>query len=85
MAEFAARTGTDWATYSSESPGMSAFVLEDGVVYHTYSAYSRGVDGLWNMYRWLDRAPFGRNETGLWFRRHDEYGQPGSGDSSCCA
>ena len=57
-----------------EGPGMSSFVLEDGVVYHTYSAYSRGVDGLWNMWQWLDRAPFGRNEDGMsWFRRHDQY------------
>ena len=66
-------TGTDWATYRRESPGMSAFVLEDGVVYHTYSAYARGLDGLWGMYQWLDRAPRGRNETGPWWRRHDEY------------
>jgi predicted dithiol-disulfide oxidoreductase (DUF899 family) len=57
-----------------ELPGMSAFVLEDGVVYHTYSAYSRGVDALWGFYQWLDRAPKGRNEAGgSWFRRHDEY------------
>jgi predicted dithiol-disulfide oxidoreductase (DUF899 family) len=70
---FADMTGTDTATYIRERPGMSAFVLEDGVVYHTYSAYARGVDGLWSMYQWLDRAPKGRNETGLWFRRHDEY------------
>ena len=46
-----------------EAPGMSAFALEDGVVYHTYSAYTRGLDGLWGMYQWLDRAPLGRNET----------------------
>jgi predicted dithiol-disulfide oxidoreductase (DUF899 family) len=65
--------GTDWETYRREGPGMSAFVLEDGVVYHTYSAYSRGLDGLWGMYQWLDRAPGGRNETGMWWRRHDEY------------
>jgi len=70
---FAAMTGTDVATYTRERPGMSAFTLEDGVVYHAYSTYSRGVDGLWGMYQWLDRAPKGRNETGLWFRRHDEY------------
>jgi predicted dithiol-disulfide oxidoreductase (DUF899 family) len=71
---FAAPTGTDWATYRQESPGMSAFVLEDGVVYHTYSAYSRGLDGIWGMYQWLDRAPHGRNEAaGPWWRRHDEY------------
>ncbi len=73
LAEWAAGVGTDWATYTREAPGMSAFALEDGVVYHTYSAYARGADGLWGMYQWLDRAPRGRNETGLWFRRHDEY------------
>jgi len=72
---FAKMTGTDVATYTRERPGVSAFALEDGVVYHTYSAYARGLDGLWNMYQWLDRAPLGRNETGLWFRRHDEYGK----------
>jgi predicted dithiol-disulfide oxidoreductase (DUF899 family) len=69
----AAMTGTDAATYARERPGMSAFALEDGVVYHTYSAYARGLDGLWGMYQWLDRAPKGRNETGPWWRRHDEY------------
>jgi predicted dithiol-disulfide oxidoreductase (DUF899 family) len=79
FAEWAASTGTDWATYTREAPGMSAFALEDGVVYHTYSAYARGLDGLWGMYQWLDRAPRGRNETRThdaplnWFRRHDEY------------
>jgi predicted dithiol-disulfide oxidoreductase (DUF899 family) len=73
VTEFAAMTGTDPATYTREAPGMSAFALEDGVVYHTYSAYARGLDALWGMYQWLDRAPKGRNETGLWFRRRDEY------------
>jgi predicted dithiol-disulfide oxidoreductase (DUF899 family) len=67
-------SGTDVATYTRERPGMSAFALEDGVVYHTYSTYSRGLDGLWGMYQWLDRAPKGRNENGVWWRRHDEYG-----------
>jgi predicted dithiol-disulfide oxidoreductase (DUF899 family) len=67
--------GTDWATYTRELPGVSAFVLRDDAVYHTYSAYARGVDGLWGMYQWLDRAPLGRNENepGLWWKRHDEY------------
>jgi len=69
----AAMTGTDVATYTRERPGMSAFVHEGDVVYHTYSAYARGLDGLWGMYQWLDRAPLGRNETGIWWRRHDEY------------
>jgi len=73
VTEIAAMTGTDVATYTRERPGISAFVLEDGVVYHTYSTYARGLDGLWGMYQWLDRAPKGRNETGTWFRRHDEY------------
>jgi predicted dithiol-disulfide oxidoreductase (DUF899 family) len=72
-ATFAAMSGTDKATYTRERPGMSAFVIEDGILYHTYSAYARGLDGLWGMYQWLDRTPRGRNETGLWFRRHDEY------------
>src|SRR5262249_39970865 len=71
VAEIAAMTGTDAATYTRERPGMSAFVLEDGAVYHAYSAYARGLDGLWGMYQWLDRAPRGRNETGIWWRRHD--------------
>jgi predicted dithiol-disulfide oxidoreductase (DUF899 family) len=65
--------GTDTPTYLRERPGMSSYVLEDGVVYHTYSTFSRGLDGLWGMYQWLDRAPRGRNETGPWWRRHDEY------------
>lgn len=71
--KFAAMTGTDVLTYTREAPGMSAFGLSNGVVYHTYSTYARGLDALWGMYQWLDRAPLGRNETGLWFRRHDEY------------
>ncbi len=71
----AAMSGTDPATYTRERPGMSAFAREEGVVYHTYSAYARGLDGLWGTYQWLDRAPRGRNETGFWWRRHDEYGQ----------
>ena len=67
--------GTDWETFRREGPGMSAFALQDGTVYHAYSAYSRGIDGLWAMYQWLDRAPLGRNESeaGFWWRRHDEY------------
>ncbi|MBF6571716.1 MAG: DUF899 domain-containing protein [Candidatus Binataceae bacterium] len=73
VAQNAAMTGTDVATYTRERPGMSAFVIEDGVVYHTYSTYARGLDGLWGMYQWLDRASKGRNETGMWWHRHDEY------------
>lgn len=73
VARFAASCGTDAPTYSRDRPGLSAFVLEDGVVYHSYSTYARGLDGLWGMYQWLDRAAKGRNETGPWWRRHDEY------------
>jgi len=86
--EFAAASGTDVDTYTRERPGVSAFVFEDGVVYHTYSAYSRGVDSLWAMYQWLDRAPKGRNEDGdLWWKRHDEYGSEPVGQQAqdCCA
>jgi predicted dithiol-disulfide oxidoreductase (DUF899 family) len=75
VSEIARMSGTDAATYTRERPGVSAFALEDGVVYHTYSAYSRGVDSLWGMYQWLDRAPKGRNETGVWWRHHDSYGK----------
>jgi predicted dithiol-disulfide oxidoreductase (DUF899 family) len=71
--KFAAMCGVDVPTYHREWPGMSAFALEDEVVNHTYSTYARGVDALWGMYPWLDRAPKGRNETGPWWRRHDEY------------
>ena len=75
--------GTDRETALREAPGMSAFAREDSVIYHTYSAYTRGLDSLWGVYQWLDRAPKGRNETLLrgmgdlrgptWFRRRDEY------------
>jgi predicted dithiol-disulfide oxidoreductase (DUF899 family) len=68
-------SGTDEATYTRERPGVSSFVLEDGVIYHTSSSFARGLDGLWGMYQWLDRAPMGRNESGFWLRRHDEYGK----------
>jgi predicted dithiol-disulfide oxidoreductase (DUF899 family) len=70
----ASPVGTDLATYSRQMPGMSTFALDDGVVYHTYSTYARGLDILWGAYQWLDRAPLGRNETDFWWRRHDEYG-----------
>ncbi len=73
VAAITSSVGTDWPTYRTEGPGMSAFALDDGAIYHTYSTYERGVDALWGMYPWLDRAPLGRNETVLWWRRHDEY------------
>lgn len=73
LREIAASCGTDAPRFTRERPGLSAFVHEDGVVYHSYSTYSRGVDAIWGMYQWLDRAPRGRNESGIWWRRHDEY------------
>jgi predicted dithiol-disulfide oxidoreductase (DUF899 family) len=73
LAQFAAGCGTDVPSFRRDRPGMSAFVREDGAVYHTYSTYARGLDGLWGAYQWLDRAPKGRNETGPWWRRNDEY------------
>lgn len=81
--EFAATCGTDAATYVRERPGLSTFVQEDGVIYHAYSTYARGLDGLWGMYQWLDRAPLGRNEQGIWFKRHDEY-PTAEEAASCC-
>lgn len=75
VVQFADSCGTDARTYARDRPGVSTFVLEDGVIYHAYSTYARGVDGIWGMYQWLDRAPKGRNETGIWWRRHDEYGK----------
>ncbi len=73
VARFAAMCGTDAPTFARDRPGMSTFVLEDGAVYHAYSTYARGLDGLWGAYQWLDRAPLGRHEAGVWWRRHDEY------------
>ncbi|WP_331371444.1 DUF899 domain-containing protein [Sinorhizobium chiapasense] len=75
VAQIAAMTGTDVPTYTRDRPGVSAFVLDDGVVYHTYSSYARGLDGLWGVYQWLDRAPLGRNENGIWWRHRDAYGR----------
>jgi predicted dithiol-disulfide oxidoreductase (DUF899 family) len=73
--ESAIRTGAEPTAYRRQRPGMSAFVLEDGVVYHTYSTYARGLDGLWGMFQWLDRAPRGRNEGGVWWQHRDRYEQ----------
>jgi predicted dithiol-disulfide oxidoreductase (DUF899 family) len=71
----ATMSGVDVPTYTRDGPGMSAFVLDDGIVYYSYSTYSRGLDALWGMYQWLDRAPKGRNETSVWLRHHDKYGK----------
>jgi predicted dithiol-disulfide oxidoreductase (DUF899 family) len=76
--ENAVKSGAEPAAYMRERPGLSAFVLEDDAVYHTYSTYARGLDGLWGMHQWLDRAPMGRNEQGPWWRHHDSYEQVAS-------
>jgi predicted dithiol-disulfide oxidoreductase (DUF899 family) len=68
--------GTDVASYLTESPGFSAFALDDGTAYHTYSTTWRGLEFLMGYYAILDRAPKGRDEGEawqLWIRRHDEY------------
>ena len=85
VAEIAAMSGTDMRTYTRERPGMSAFVREDGNIYHTYSTYARGLDALWGSYQWLDRAPKGRNETGVWWRHHDDYEAAAPAAAPCCA
>jgi len=73
VGQIAASAGTDVATFLRERPGVSAFAMRDGEVYHTYSTFARGLDGLWGMYQWLDRAPIGRNERGVWLRHRDAY------------
>lgn len=83
--QFATACGVNTPAYMRQRPGMSAFIQKDGVVYHTYSTYSRGVDALWSMYPWLDRAPLGRNETdGVWWRHHDRYDAASTAATSCC-
>lgn len=72
----ARETGTDLFGYLTESPGFSAFVLDDEVVYQTYSTGGRGVEFLMSYYPILDRTPRGRDEGDafqIWLRRHDEY------------
>jgi predicted dithiol-disulfide oxidoreductase (DUF899 family) len=76
VAGLAAACGTDPAGYLAEGPGLSAFVLSDGIVYQTYSTYARGLEPLLGFYPLLDRVAKGRDEgdmTEMWIRRHDEY------------
>jgi predicted dithiol-disulfide oxidoreductase (DUF899 family) len=82
--KLAESVGTDWPTYIREMPGMSAFAREGNTVYHTYSAFARGLDAMWGVYQWLDRAPLGRNEHDPWIRRHDEYETASAKPTSCC-
>ena len=74
----------------AELPGLSVFVKGDsGDIFHTYSSYARGTEGLLTTYMLLDMTPKGRNETGPhhnlmdWVRRHDEYEKSASA-ASCC-
>jgi predicted dithiol-disulfide oxidoreductase (DUF899 family) len=84
VSDLASACGVDRSGYVRQRPGMSAFLLDEGEVYHTYSTYARGLDALWGMYSWLDRAPRGRNESGIWWRHHDRY-DAGSADlPTCC-
>jgi predicted dithiol-disulfide oxidoreductase (DUF899 family) len=72
----ASESGTDIVGYLTQSQGFSAFVLDNGAVYHTYSTGARGVEFLMGYYGIIDRVPKGRDEGDgfqLWIRRHDEY------------
>ena len=74
--EVAAQCGTDPAGYMTEAPVLTAFVLDGGDVYQTYSTTARGLEFLLGYYGMLDRAPRGRDEGEppvMWLRRHDEY------------
>ncbi len=73
VVDTARSTGADLAEFLKERPGMSTFVLDEGAVYHAYSVYARGLDGLWGAYQWMDRAPFGRHGDDHIWVRHDEY------------
>ncbi len=76
VVQMAEACGTDPAGYVAEGPGLSAFALSDGAVYHTYSTYARGLEIMLGFYPLLDRVPKGRDEAGsteFWIRRHDEY------------
>jgi predicted dithiol-disulfide oxidoreductase (DUF899 family) len=74
--QLAQECGTEPAAYLSEAPVMSAYALQDGNVYLTYSTTARGLEFMMGYYGFLDRAPRGRDEGDppqLWMRRHDEY------------
>ena len=76
LEHLSSETGTDVVGYLSEGPGFSAFALDGGAVYQTYSTTARGLEFLMGYYGILDRAPKGRDEGDgpqLWIRRHDEY------------
>jgi predicted dithiol-disulfide oxidoreductase (DUF899 family) len=79
---------------SEEGPGASVFYKdENGDIFHTYSAYARGLDILVGTYNLLDLTPKGRDEAGLpqtmaWVRHHDRYEDDrinSKGKDACCA
>jgi predicted dithiol-disulfide oxidoreductase (DUF899 family) len=64
------------APNNSDREGFSVFAQDDGQIFHTYSAYARGIDLVNTAYNYLDHVPKGRDEDGrgfFWLRRHDEY------------
>jgi len=76
VTQMADASGTDVAGYVAEGPGLSAYALEDGVVYRTYVTTARGLEPAMAYYGLLDRTARGRQEDGErdhWLRRHDEY------------
>jgi predicted dithiol-disulfide oxidoreductase (DUF899 family) len=76
VTQMADASGTDVAGYVAEGPGLSAYALEDGVVYRTYVTTARGLEPAMAYYGLLDRTARGRHEEGElehWLRRHDEY------------
>lgn len=76
---------------SEEAHGISVFYKDaGGEIFHTYSSYARGAEGLLGVYSLLDMAPKGRNEEGLafpmaWVRHHDRYAAAAAAKASCCA
>jgi predicted dithiol-disulfide oxidoreductase (DUF899 family) len=76
VTQMADASGTDVAGYVAEGPGLSAYALEDGVVYRTYVTTARGLEPAMAYYGLLDRTARGRHVEGElehWLRRHDEY------------
>jgi predicted dithiol-disulfide oxidoreductase (DUF899 family) len=74
--QMAERSGTTPGGYVAESPGLSAYILDDGAVYRTYVSTARGLEPTMGYYFLLDRTPVGRDEGGpgqFWLHRHDEY------------
>jgi predicted dithiol-disulfide oxidoreductase (DUF899 family) len=76
--------------HGEENPGISFFFKDSqGTIYHTYSAFGRGLESILGTYAILDRAPMGRDEGGLpapmaWVRHHDKYEPTSQGAASCC-